>query len=839
MLLTGVAPFGAWAYCDKCKTSCDAIKLYGLAYKLASPEHIIAQLTEDLNIKSLSATDQASYCSFHDTYYTKIQHIWTKAAANMHPMAHRGAISRLSELNLWTSQEVFNKAFLNWFGYMNRYELEELLEAKLPGIPKYAEGVLIMPFFIKPGFICGFGLIGPKDQMAYLNMFVERACGFCGLYEATVSKAKETYILPTPLQAARIYHKCTLERYDKLAVTAKGAIGDLDCTSIRNKPILWQEDSDDEFLKTCIASKGFKILSHETPYIWKPKEKNSALWQSNLMPIIHREINQLRLQNPVDYLVSELLHRGFGKAKISLENMGLNEFQRNLIIAACPQEAQVDLKEIMESAVSSVPVLFGKKAIFERDGKMWISGSREIADEEACNFTMRVSNICRNKEDGSGVIFGSITVNTKILEFQTNEEELEENPKKILSVIFVAAGITSPPYIAESIRKKFLDIILRFSVPQVHSVQNYVGYDPETQKFSMPLVAVDTQTIKIGMPFVIANPPIPCANLIVDANSKLPNIKHLFLPSLENSAYLAGMTCVLSAIYNNIEHNTRTNTLLMGVKGSLSEYIFDVIRLDLGLVTVCLNSKAELDLAKEVSITHQVPVAIDGIRSQPRLLSQWLEGQGGNSLVITNSLNAAALGLDKDWNFVRADLPCTGESLKLLNSEQAFPFLLQFLLTTRPASSIKFLEALEVLIAGPLAMPNNSAAVARHLISEHGLLNTRAPGVNLISFIQEGVEAGVFKTFTGVSTKKGYIIVNNPIKDTVTIHLTNLLGQTRLLNLPLVPWEAAIDQLKKLGASPATEEGKSLLVCPKPLWNSMVAAVKRMKSMRKAYLGTL
>lgn len=838
MVITSILPFKAWFYCDKCKTSCDPVKLYGEAYKISNAEDIIEQLKKDLKLKSVNKAQAASYCNFYDTYYNKVQLIWEKARANMAPQAANQAIGRLNELNLWTNQEVFNKGLTNWVGYMPKYQLEELLDDSVPGVAKSVEGVLVIPFYLKPGFICGFGFIGPKDNMSYMNMTTQHTAGYCGLIEANSNPTKETYIMEHPLQALRIRHKCTVERYDKISAIAKGFVGELDCTPIKGDPIVWIDIPDDAFLKNCIVSRGFRVMSEETPYIWKPNEKNSSLWQSNLMPIIHRNIGECKLQNPVEYFISELLTLGLGKARLVLEGLSLSEFQKNMILSACPPEVKKDVEELLEHAVQSQPVMIDRKILIEREGKLWIQGSREVTDEMVCSLTMRILHICRNKNTGHATLFGKIYIEDKEISFQADEKDLEDDPKTVISTILVATGDSTQPYLAESIRKKYLDIVLRFSSPEVHAVQDYVGYDTDLNRFNLPLISIDVEHIRVGMPFVICDEPIPCEKVSVASGDSIMGIKHLFKRSAETAAYLAGMACVLSNIYNNIDQNNRTNTMFVGERGSLSEYIFDIIRIDLGLVVVNLNTKKDMDLAKDLAVKHDVPIAINGFKSNPTLLAQWLEGQGGNSIVLASSIHASALGNDKDWYFVRADIPLVGEPINLLNSEYAFPFLLQYLLTTRPISANVFIRNLNTL-AQSFELADNATEDARAIISDKGLVNSGSAAIHLINLVLEGVEGGLFKTYTGENSKKCHIVVKNPLQDTVTINVTNLLAQVKLLDLPSSNWNPAIDMLIELGAVKVDLEGKLGLMFPKPIWNYVVTVIKRMKAARKGFLNRL
>lgn len=837
MLLTGVAPFGAWLYCDKCKLSGDAIRLYGLAYKIANPLDIINELQKDLKLKPINVAELALYSNFYDTYYNKVQLIWEKARKYMSPVAPPAAIGRLSELGLWTNQEVFNRGFLNWFGYLPKYELEDILQENVSGLPKYCDGALIMPFYMKPGFICGYGFIGPKDNLIYQNMLSERACGFCGLSDATLANTDEVYILPHPLQAARIQHKCCLERYDKLAVVAKGFVGELDCTAINSNAVVWMDDPDDAFLKTCIVSRGFKVLAHETPYIWKPTEKASKLWQYNIMPAIHNEISECKLQDPVDYFVSELLTRGLGKAKLTLEGIGLSEYQKNIVLSACSDAVRSDIESLLNHAVQSQPITIDKKVIFEREGKLWVRGSREAADEMVCDFLMRINHVCRNKQTGDSTIFGRIILGDREIPFQADEQDLQDNPKTVALTLIAASGCSQQPYMAESIRKKYLDIVSKFSKPEVHIVQNYVGYDEQTGRFNLPLMSIDAEQVKVGMPFVLSEARLPCQELTMTPGDTIHNVKHLFQSGIEAATYMSAMAGMLSGIYNNIEKTARTNTLLIGGKGSLAEYIFDVIRMDLNLLSFSLKGKRDMERAKDAAVEHQVPVAIDGSKSNPKLLSDWLKGQGGNSIVVAGSLYAAAMGNDRDWYFVRADSPMVGESRNLLRSEQVFPFFIQYLLTVRPHSAHAFLGNLKHL-SNSLGVVNSNIECAKRLISQKGLINTDSAAMHLVNLVLEGVEGGILKTFTGESSKKGHVVLKNPMKDIVTINLSNLLTQLRFFDLPCRDWSGAVTHLESLGIRKIDIDGKVGLEFDKPVWNSFVAAFKRMKSLRKALLNT-
>ena len=838
MLVSSLMPFVGWMYCDKCKLSCEGLQLYGQAYKITNPETLIERLSEDLEIKQVSKEDKIAYCKFYERYYNQIYKVWEMSREGVYPTMNPAASSRLSELNLWLNQNIFNKAFSDWFGYGYKNEIEDLLQAKIQGLGKTSNGLLVMPFYLKPGFISGFGFIGHKDQMYYLNVIDSCVGGFCGLNSCHKDMSDCVYVVPHPLQAAHIVHKCVIEGYNKMSVVAKSPIGPIDPLLLPKPTIVWTDDADTAFLKTCIKSKNFKVMIDDTPYIWKPTEKLSKVWEGNFMPFIHKRISKNKLLDPLEFLVTELLNKGTVNASNLVDAMELSDFQKNLILSSCSDDIREDMQEILKHKVSSQPILIDKRIVFEKDGKLWISGSREIGDEMVCNVIMRITHICRLKQGGAASLFGQLTFENTEISFQINEEMIEDNPAKALIFLAANAGLSKQPFLADSIAKKYLEIIIRLSSPEIHSVQNHVGYDSSTGRFNLPRISIDTNKIRVGVPFVMSEIEPPCANVFIDPGVLVTSIGSIFEYGPETTAYLAAMASLIIGIQNNAEEVSRTGIVLVGGKGSLAEYIFDIIRIDMGLEYILLHSKDDLDMAQAIASTHHVPVAIDGNRSKPKLLSQWLEGQGLNSIVLANSLNASALAADKDWTFIRADIPVSGETLALLNSEKVFPFFMQYALTVQSQTTYEFLDNLKHL-AKSIDRPVLALEAAKAITSTKGYINCRSAAVHLLNFIHEGVESGMFQTITGGSSKSKYVVIKNPLEDVIYIDLNTLLSRMRYYHLPVVMWEPAVQHLVQLGVKEVSAGESSMLVFPKPIWNTLIKAVKRMKALRRAALLSL
>ena len=106
--------------------------------------------------------------------------------------------------------------------------------------------------------------------------------------------------------------------------------------------------------------------------------------------------------------------------------------------------------------------------------------------------------------------------------------------------------------------------------------------------------------------------------------------------------------------------------------------------------------------------------------------------------------------------------------MELLNSENVFPFFLQYALTVRPTDAHAFLDHLKYL-ARSLNLSCAGLEAARAIISSKGYVNTKSPAIQFLSFINEGVEQGVFKTFTGTELNNKYVVVKNPIANAIDL----------------------------------------------------------------------
>ena len=97
----------------------------------------------------------------------------------------------------------------------------------------------------------------------------------------------------------------------------------------------------------------------------------------------------------------------------------------------------------------------------------------------------------------------------------------------------------------------------------------------------------------------------------------------------------------------------------------------------------------------------------------------------------------------------------------------------------------------------------------------------------------------MFQTITGDSSKSRYVVIKNPLEDVIYVDLNTLLSRMRYYHLPVVMWEQAVQHLLQLGVKEISVSESSRLVFPKPLWNTLIRAVKRMKALRRAALLSL
>jgi hypothetical protein len=164
--------------------------------------------------------------------------------------------------------------------------------------------------------------------------------------------------------------------------------------------------------------------------------------------------------------------------------------------------------------------------------------------------------------------------------------------------------------------------------------------------------------------------------------------------------------------------------------------------------------------------------------------------------------------------------------------------MLQYMLTMRPTSAHGFLDNLKYL-ASSLGVEESAMQAAKGFVTEQGNINCRSHAAHFMNLLQEGVEAGVFKTFTADKFKKNMVVIKNPIKDQVTVNVTQMLSAMRSNDIPMVPWTSALLQLAKLGVQETLIEGNVVLVFDKPIWNSLVDKIKRMRSLRRAAMARM
>ena len=836
--LSEMAPFGVWCYCDKCHMSCDPVKLYFEAYKIANHEDGLYRLAEDLEINDLSSELIASYVSFAEDYYKSVLGFWEHCRSNMYPRANALASGKLNELNLWRSQELYNRTFRNWFGFCYKSEAEERLGRKIHNLGKAPEGLLVMPFFLKPGFIIGFGFIGNKEQIHYVSLTKEHLGGFCGMNECHNSPNSKVYVVPHPLQAARIAQKCAIESYKKLTVISKSPVGQFIPSYIPRESVLWLKDSDADTLKSCITQHGFKIIEQDLPYIWSPKEVVSRLWENELMPIVHETVSIMVEMDPVLFFCRQIGEMSMTNARSLIDAMDLNQFQKGLILAACPDKLQDKFQDLLSSISSSKPIVVDKKLIFERDGKLWVQGSRETTDEVVCDAIVRILHVCRNKDSGRAILFGCMMFSGMEINFEIDEEVFSKAPASTIAKFAAAAGLPNQPILLDSISKKYLDILFRLSAPMVHSVQDFVGFDVDIRRFCLPKMAIDTQTVQVGVPFV-AGDSLPCQNVTLVGGTSVSSLGGLFHYGPETVTYLAAMACLIANIHDVGDANERNNILFVGGDRSLSRLIFDTLCIDMGIERLTLHTKFDVTYAHALSKIHHVPVAIDGLNSRPALLSAWMEGEGSNSMVIADSVKASAVGNSRKWKLIRADIEYKEETPALIRSENAFPFFMQYSMTVKPGSPKMFLDSLK-FFAKSLEAPLDALEAAKHVVSQQGLVNSKSNAAHFVNFVTEGVEKGIFRTFTGdPAANNKYVVVKDPINDCVYVNLTNLLSSMRAHHIPVISWESAVQQLEEMGVSSVSVDSASMLVFPKPVWNVFITSVKKMKQLRTAALKNL
>lgn len=824
--------FNQWLYCSKCHFSGDPINAYIQAFKLPNARDGLDALCRDLKLPALDPDDIERYVAFDHRYYGEIQALWAHARKEAANLSVYGPTGRLYELGLWTNKDIFEKAFDTWFGVTDKAKAEELLQRPMPAGIRDFERLLLIPYFIVPGFIGGYGIIGYKDVMHYLPTVNNMGPAMAGLCDLAGMQIPELFCIPDVLSAARVRQKAVIEGCNYLPVVAAAPVPNLDLGRVQHPVILWQDEPTPELLKQCIMPRNFRVLLAETPYSWRPTEKRSKLWETRTLPEIHREITSKPLHDPVALFVKVILEAPSAKAAALMSELRLTDFQQKVIMAACPEDSRRELLKLLNRAVTVEPVVLNKKTYYQKDGKWWVSGSRETADEVVSEVTMAINHVCRVANSTRAVVFGTLQYAGKTIDFMETEEELERSGRAGIYQTLASAGITEQPFIADSVKKLMFTIALMFKTPEVIMVQDYVGFSEAQNRFNLPNIAVDPVSIKVGVPFVLPDTHTPCTNIVAEPGMEMASITRLFQDTPETVAYWAAMAAVIANINRVMTKDRSTNVMLVGSKGSLAHHIFDVLQMDLGLTCPRVNrAKALSDEAHLAAQLHHVPVAIDGTSMSPRVVLDWFGGEGYNSLAVGSRLQAAALGYDKDWTFVRADVPLRGESLSLLHSERVFPFMLQLMLTTRPSSAAIFLEHL-VYLGRSLGADTSVLNKAKALLSEGSVVRTRSPAMQLMSLLQAGTAEGVFKAMSGARFQKTYTVLNDPWQHEVSLNISNMVGQIRYNDLPLANWDAAFDELKRMGMREVQDQNKLVLVGPKAIWERLTVKASRI---RRAY----
>lgn len=836
-LVSNIYPFNAWFYCNKCKLSGDSIQMYMNAYKIKDPVAGVNALKDELKVSGqIHPEDTDKYNRFHHDYCLGTLGVWEEARRQAKDLAVYGPTDRLYELGLWHSKEIFEQAFSNWIGVMQTSQLADFLKKDLPRGLKPFERLIVIPYFLKPGFIAGFGLIGTKDILHHVSVLDSHIGGFAGLGDTASPDVGEVFCLTDVLSAARIKQKATIEGYRKISIIASAPVPTIEFCQVTEPVTVWVDEPTPEILKRCVIPKNFKILLAETPYKWSPMEKKSVLWETKTLPEIHNIILNKTVHDPVELFIKVLLDKPFTAAAALISELSLTDYQQKVIMSACPDIAKSDLSKLLNKATTIEPVVLNKKTYYQKDGKWWVSGSRETGDEIVSDVLLTIHHVCRISSSSKAYVFGTVTYGDKSFEFQADEEDMENHGRRAVYEILSASGITGQPFIADSIKKSIFEIALLFKTPEVIMVQDYVGFNEAQNRFNLPNISIDPSAIRVGSPFVIADEFTPCTNITVEPGLEMASITRLFQNTPETIVYWAGMASIVANINNTINKQKNNNVLFVGKKDSLAHHIFDTIKIDLGLISPKVKSSKNIaDLLHLPAQTHHVPVALDGLATSQRVLSKWLEGEGYNSMVVASPLYAAAMGCDKDWTMVRADVPTVGESLALLKSEFVFPFVLQLMLTTKPSDACVFLDHLGFM-GKSMGADTTVLKNAKALISEGGLIRTSNPLIQLVNFLNIGMSQDIFKTLTAGKFQKTYTILNDPWKNTISLNISNFVGQLRYYDLPIANWDGAFKELKAIGGVETSEDNKKIITLPKDKWQDLVTKTTRVTNAYAQFL---
>ena len=798
----GVSPFGGWLNCTHCGLTGDPIRVYQQTYGIKTLETTINHLTEEVKGPAPRQTDLDLYEVFHYNYYNKIERFWKTCqhrAANENQPFHA---QRLYELGLWKDSHHFNKYFKDLVGYTTKYDIQEILGGEVKELAplRHFTRSVIFPFELVPGFKVGFCLLGKKDRLFYFKVTPDHYGGFYNLPINGSKHTETTLVVDNPVQVLHVALRQGIEGYEFPHVMCPFESRQLEFRLFNMPLMYWGDNPEPERLRKLFMYPNAKVCELPEPPTWADEKGKMDKWCRGMLPNIAKKIKSGKWKSIPRYCVDQILKNKL-KAAAYLDRLSATAGMARALIRVCPKTKIKQLNTYLEDIDYSDSIVVAGKLVYEKGGKWWCRPAarrQSETDELVSEAILIIDEVYKTDKNLETSYSGRFRCEDVSISFVVDAKELTKNPRHYIEMLCAHAGLAVMPFISDWGNRRLSEISRLFNPPSVTLVAKSVGYEEFSDQFYLPHVLLTPTGIRAGGDYVIPKPHLPGENIAVTEQLDLNLVNRWAGDSYECAGYWATLTAMIYTVYSRITGANTTGLCLVGGKGSLAEQLFHTFRYDFDLLKADLSNLAQNKIA-HISQEHDLPLAVDGLRCHKKRLQRWISSSyAPNTLLLCDEMQAAAMGLDPDWTFMRAPTKVAGETKDLAGTEMFVVHALQYMLLERPdslqeASNLCVGMLKEVGIDGLDLVSRSYGMLARGSV-----LNAGSDAAGFIYFASTLIHEGVIE----VSDKEDRWLKNPitaiPDSDTVYINMSKFRGIVKKEGLLYSRWK--VDKsLKTLG----------------------------------------
>ena len=684
----GVSPFGGWLNCTHCGLTGDPIRVYQQTYRIKTLETTINHLIKEVKGPAPRQTDLDLYEVFHYNYYNKVERFWETCkhrAANENQPFHA---QRLYELGLWKDSYHFNKYFKETVGYTTKYDIQEILGGEVKELAplKHFTRSVIFPFEMVPGLKIGFCLLGRKDRLFFFKVTPDHYGGFFNLPTDGAKHSNTTLIVDNPLQVLHVTLRQGMEGCKFPHVMCPFESRQLDF-HLFNMPLLyWGENPEPENLRKLFLYPNIKVCELPSPPTWANEKDKLNKWCKSLLPTTAKRIKAGKWKPIPKYCVDAILKSSCGAAAY-LDRLSATSGMVRAMMGVCPKSKRKKLGTLLDDIDYSDSIILSGKLVYEKGGKWWCrpaSKRQSDTDELISEAILVLDDVYKTDKNLETSYAGRFRCGDVSVAFTVDAKELNRNPRHYIEMLCAHAGVATMPFISDWGNRRMIEIAKLFNPPEVTLVARNVGYDEMTKQFYLPHILLTPSGIRAGGNYVVPKPNLPGENISITERLSLDHLKSWTGKSYECAGYWATLIAMIYSVYSRAIGTNTTGICLVGGKGSLAEQLFHTFRFDFDLLKADLTKLSQNKIA-HVSQEHGLPLAIDGLRCHKRRLQRWITASSTpNTLLLCDEMQAAALGLDPDWTFVRAPAKVMGETKDLAGTEDFVAHALQCMAIGEP-----------------------------------------------------------------------------------------------------------------------------------------------------------